>query len=823
MIGWTAESILELVRDLRCEGAADDIERRASVAEALVSADVVLPLLLGIQSIPRDPDDGFAPILKSTSKDACDVADACLLLLSEMYECAKDRLRKHGWRVCGAGKERGGYEWEHENGERSEDPKIPGMQESNWQASVLLSLPMLFTPGRGTDGKIVWPVTVLQRDCVGCSCGGRLPSIRGDPPRCNCSSHISVCDVLEEDLGLACNEEENQEGPSVVRKLVTGVWRGVHDDGSQVEALATLSPGTTLETFRDTTALGLVLLGLQSSCVRRNIEKRRVLLAGGASNICVAASFLSHRNARLECVVAVDDVRLVHAAENFFGVHYKRRTMEGTNVSHFRTHSHRPPSLICSGRKDTSRIRSSKRRLRASPDAEVCVTDLITFAKDALRSKQTFHAIVVDLSSTPRSFDGKLLQLLGSLLDRSSPLMILCIGRGVEATFRRSVVERVFGTESVRAFQEDRLRDEDKSAIGDEETVLAVSMMSSHPPLPALSVSGWQRCIQGIDSEMELMPVSVSLAQRTPVVVRRGFLSDMEIKWVHEAALEARRRGAGVEIRRRGSDVSNSSSSATFSTAWSVLFLQTHGLMDTLLPWLRPRLVSLAREVDQKRWNDSILRGAVTSDADESALNVRCCEYHTNGVGNGLPDEKHYDEDSLITVDIMLSRPGVDFTGGVLQSLETSGELKSVSPFEQGDAAVFISHKYHCVSPVTRGERQVLVTELWSRPNRTCPHRCETLQRRCRLESISGATSGDAEELVSIPFRLGSVSTSTNCERLLWQRNTGAVELKDAVEMAIAKAKRDRNVVPSMWDAFDGDSSSTSSSEGDEDSECRGA
>jgi hypothetical protein len=39
------------------------------------------------------------------------------------------------------------------------------------------------------------------------------------------------------------------------------------------------------------------------------------------------------------------------------------------------------------------------------------------------------------------------------------------------------------------------------------------------------------------------------------------------------------------------------------------------------------------------------------------------------------------------------------------------------------------SHKYHCVTPVTRGVRQVMVTEYWRGPPRHCPHRCDDIVR----------------------------------------------------------------------------------------------
>ena len=53
-----------------------------------------------------------------------------------------------------------------------------------------------------------------------------------------------------------------------------------------------------------------------------------------------------------------------------------------------------------------------------------------------------------------------------------------------------------------------------------------------------------------------------------------------------------------------------------------------------------------------------------------------------------------------------------DFAGGNFQTLEADGHLEP-HQFELGDALVFVSHKYHCVAPVTAGRRRVLVTELF--------------------------------------------------------------------------------------------------------------
>ena len=201
------------------------------------------------------------------------------------------------------------------------------------------------------------------------------------------------------------------------------------------------------------------------------------------------------------------------------------------------------------------------------------------------------------------------------------------------------------------------------------------------------------------------------------------------------------------------------------------------------------------------------------------SCSIRCCEYHYHPVGGGLPDVRHYDMDSLITIDIMLDQPNVHFQGGHFQTLEQNvnksdnekndkndkndknekddkgdkvdnGKIEDTSEnikqhiFEQGDALVFVSHKYHCVSPVLSGLRRVLVTELWGRSSRCCAHRCESLKTRCPQESPSTNTNEEdtttnEKQTLYLPFRLASCGTWKNqnhgngrmCQRLLWQSN----------------------------------------------------
>ena len=61
----------------------------------------------------------------------------------------------------------------------------------------------------------------------------------------------------------------------------------------------------------------------------------------------------------------------------------------------------------------------------------------------------------------------------------------------------------------------------------------------------------------------------------------------------------------------------------------------------------------------------------------------------------------------------------------MLQTLEADGALLPHA-WEQGDALVFLSHKYHCVSELTGGTRQVMVCEFWEGTENWAPTRDES-------------------------------------------------------------------------------------------------
>ena len=207
-------------------------------------------------------------------------------------------------------------------------------------------------------------------------------------------------------------------------------------------------------------------------------------------------------------------------------------------------------------------------------------------------------------------------------------------------------------------------------------------------------------------------------AQRTQAVRLRGLLSRADIEDVH-------RVGAALAARRQDSTIDRSAWGQPEGT-WTVTFVNAGGALEAMEPALYAKIRDAALAVDRAHWN-------VTAGARHA--NYRVAEYHTmrsalggRPTGGGLHTQKHVDQGSLVTIDILLSDPA-DIEGGVLQTLEADGALLPHA-WEQGDALVFLSHKYHCVSRLTRGTRQVMVCELWQGTENLEPSRDEQLRWR---------------------------------------------------------------------------------------------
>lgn len=91
------------------------------------------------------------------------------------------------------------------------------------------------------------------------------------------------------------------------------------------------------------------------------------------------------------------------------------------------------------------------------------------------------------------------------------------------------------------------------------------------------------------------------------------------------------------------------------------------------------------------------------------SLSIRVVEHWTYTEGGGLTDPLHYDVDSVLTIVALLHD---DFEGGVFRTNEADG-THAEHAMVKGDAIVFLSHKYHNITPLMRGMRKSLVIELW--------------------------------------------------------------------------------------------------------------
>jgi len=177
----------------------------------------------------------------------------------------------------------------------------------------------------------------------------------------------------------------------------------------------------------------------------------------------------------------------------------------------------------------------------------------------------------------------------------------------------------------------------------------------------------------------------------------------------------------------------------------TTMYVQTDNFFETKLDWLHKRIVKLVRHLNIKeRWGFNM--------SSDSSFNVRVAEYHEMSEGGSLSDCRHVDVGSVVTVDIMLEEAT---KGAIFQTLEstkkTVDELKHIHhtghekseeinkekeflkphSFCARDAMVFMSHKYHCVSTLLKGQRKVFVVEFWNGQKPICGHRCEDPTGNC--------------------------------------------------------------------------------------------
>eukprot|EP00747_Dinoflagellata_sp_TGD_P078334 gnl/TRDRNA2_/TRDRNA2_160014_c0_seq2.p1 gnl/TRDRNA2_/TRDRNA2_160014_c0~~gnl/TRDRNA2_/TRDRNA2_160014_c0_seq2.p1 ORF type:complete len:440 (+),score=83.89 gnl/TRDRNA2_/TRDRNA2_160014_c0_seq2:64-1320(+) len=209
-------------------------------------------------------------------------------------------------------------------------------------------------------------------------------------------------------------------------------------------------------------------------------------------------------------------------------------------------------------------------------------------------------------------------------------------------------------------------------------------------------------------------------AQRMKPMLLRGLLNADEIALVRALG----RDHCATEVRDHIPATSNQ---------WRTRYLSAGGRFYREAPQLREKLVEALLRADASADGWGLLSGI--GPERMAFLQPRCVEYHRVLPGGSLPDPTHIDGGSVITIDVMLSDPsGGDFTGGEFCTLESDGRYAQHT-FGQGDAVVFVSHKYHCIRPLLSGLREVLIMEFWEGDERHCDHRCEQRWGPCALHA----------------------------------------------------------------------------------------
>jgi len=272
--------------------------------------------------------------------------------------------------------------------------------------------------------------------------------------------------------------------------------------------------------------------------------------------------------------------------------------------------------------------------------------------------------------------------------------------------------------------------------------------------------------------------VGLEAAQQTNVVHIPKFLSSEEIDELHTTAAGVATRGEGEQdIHRRQGCAEGS---------WLTVFLNQR--LAEQLPHIHSRLVGTAHEADAANWG--------LLDDRRHDLAFRVAEYHTVRPGGGIPMDKHHDFGSLLTLDLMLSTPGVDFEGGTFCTPEPDGTLTQHT-FERGDLIIFHSHKYHMVQPVASGTRRVLVCELWEGLERRCPRRCNTPWGPCVCQFAPPPALYDLASIDNSNF-----SSIKPCLRLMAKSDDDLRKLRAELEADPARAGELQQVCThALWKA----------------------
>ena len=187
------------------------------------------------------------------------------------------------------------------------------------------------------------------------------------------------------------------------------------------------------------------------------------------------------------------------------------------------------------------------------------------------------------------------------------------------------------------------------------------------------------------------------LAQHMPPIILRGFLSPKEVHALLRAAKRAQRQHVVGMIERNPQG--ESGRKAAGKGVWRTSYLHTDD-------WFGANFPALAHKIRQGALStaahlpDNAQLASFVEQHNPTELHFRTVELHEYGPRGNLGDHQHYDAGSLLTIDVMLSRRGVDgdFDGG--QFLLPVHDKEEDADNQQGSAAQVIDEEFSCPGDV---------------------------------------------------------------------------------------------------------------------------
>mmetsp|Transcript_16108 Transcript_16108/g.24186 ORF Transcript_16108/g.24186 Transcript_16108/m.24186 type:complete len:282 (-) Transcript_16108:255-1100(-) len=230
----------------------------------------------------------------------------------------------------------------------------------------------------------------------------------------------------------------------------------------------------------------------------------------------------------------------------------------------------------------------------------------------------------------------------------------------------------------------------------------------------------YTRQIDVPDNALKYLPTVETAQKHSKVVLIPKLLSAEEIGSIldwHETA--SRSLGSAGRTAMNGA-------APLRQGAWETSYLSTNDSFRKKFPHTYQKLRDAVLQADSQ--TDMPLLCQNNGPIQASELQPRCIELHTVQTGGSLPYKFHHDHGSVLTLDLMITDT---FEGGTFCTSEADGNLIEHKFHQAGDAVVFVSHKPHCIQPVTKGLRRVLVLEFWLGEPRFCAHRCEQFSGTC--------------------------------------------------------------------------------------------